>query len=65
MCQSIGIRLFIGKSCRSRDMHLLCAQFKEELMAAMGLNTEEQGSAMAFFRRGYRVCLPLPRVVCN
>ena len=37
-------------------MCLLCAQFKEELMAAMGLNTEEQGSAMAFFRRGYRVC---------
>ena len=26
-------------------------------MAAMGLNTEEQGSAMAFFRRGYRVRL--------
>ena len=24
-------------------------------MAAMGLNTEEQGSAMAFFRRGYKV----------
>lgn len=29
--------------------------FKEELMMAMGLNTEEEGSAMAFFRRGYKV----------
>jgi len=29
--------------------------FKEELMIAMGLNTEEEGSAMAFFRRGYKV----------
>lgn len=28
---------------------------KEELMAAMGLNTEEEGSAMQFLRRGYRV----------
>lgn len=28
--------------------------FKEELMAAMGLNTEEEGSPMAFFRRGYK-----------
>ena len=27
---------------------------KEELMAAMGLNTEEAGSAMAFLRRGYK-----------
>jgi hypothetical protein len=27
---------------------------KEELMAAMGLNTEEVGSAMAFLRRGYK-----------
>jgi hypothetical protein len=32
-------------------------QFKEELMIAMGLNTEEEGSPMAFFRRGYKVCL--------
>lgn len=30
-------------------------QFKEELMASMGLNTEEEGSPMAFFRRGYKV----------
>lgn len=29
--------------------------FKEELMISMGLNTEEEGSAMAFFRRGYKV----------
>lgn len=28
--------------------------FKEELMASMGLNTEEEGSPMAFFRRGYK-----------
>lgn len=27
---------------------------KEELMAAMGLNTEEAGSTMAFLRRGYK-----------
>lgn len=27
---------------------------KEELMAAMGLNTEEEGSTMAFLRRGYK-----------
>lgn len=26
-------------------------------MIAMGLNTEEEGSAMAFFRRGYKVPL--------
>ena len=29
-------------------------EVKEELMAAMGLNTEEAGSAMAFLRRGYK-----------
>jgi hypothetical protein len=34
-------------------------QFKEELMIAMGLNTEEEGSPMAFFRRGYKVTLVL------
>lgn len=28
---------------------------KEELMEAMGLNTEEAGSTMAFLRRGYKV----------
>ena len=28
---------------------------KEEMMAAMGLNTEVEGSAMQFLRRGYRV----------
>jgi hypothetical protein len=30
-------------------------EFKEELMEAMGLNTEGEGSAMAFLRRGYKV----------
>ena len=30
-------------------------EFKEELMNAMGLNTESEGSAMAFLRRGYKV----------
>lgn len=30
-------------------------EFKEELMSAMGLNTEGEGSAMAFLRRGYKV----------
>lgn len=29
-------------------------EFKEELMNAMGLNTEAEGSAMAFLRRGYK-----------
>ncbi|KAI3429268.1 hypothetical protein D9Q98_005365 [Chlorella vulgaris] len=29
-------------------------EFKEELMSAMGLNTEGEGSAMAFLRRGYK-----------
>lgn len=29
-------------------------EVKEELMAAMGLNTEEEGSTMAFLRRGYK-----------
>ncbi len=53
------------RTCRLRDMCLLCAQFKEELMAAMGLNTEEQGSAMAFFRRGYRVCLLVTLDTCH
>eukprot|EP00873_Tetraselmis_striata_P001072 jgi/Tetstr1/421336/TSEL_012307.t1 len=28
---------------------------KEEMMEAMGLNTEEEGSTMAFLRRGYKV----------
>lgn len=32
---------------------------KEEMMLAMGLNTEEEGSAMAFLRRGYKARLPL------
>jgi len=27
---------------------------KEEMMAAMGLDTEEEGSAMQFLRRGYK-----------
>lgn len=27
---------------------------KEEMMEAMGLNTEEKGSAMEFLRRGYK-----------
>jgi hypothetical protein len=27
---------------------------KEEMMAAMGLNTEEEGSSMEFLRRGYK-----------
>lgn len=31
-------------------------EFKEELMDAMGLNTEGEGSTMAFLRRGYKVC---------
>jgi hypothetical protein len=30
-------------------------QAKEEMMEAMGLNTEEEGSTMAFLRRGYKV----------
>ena len=29
-------------------------EVKEELMAAMGLNTEEAGSVGAFLRRGYK-----------
>eukprot|EP00887_Chlorella_sp_A99_P003238 scaffold9.g3238.t1 len=29
-------------------------EFKERLMAAMGLDTEAEGSAMAFLRRGYK-----------
>jgi hypothetical protein len=28
---------------------------KEEMMAAMGLDTEEEGSALQFLRRGYKV----------
>lgn len=30
-------------------------EFKEELTRAMGLNTEAEGSPMAFLRRGYKV----------
>ena len=33
-------------------------------MSAMGLNTEGEGSAMAFLRRGYKVRLGLPAVLC-
>ena len=42
----------------SESAGCLGLQFKEELMAAMGLNTEEEGSPMAFFRRGYKVSSP-------
>lgn len=35
-------------------------QAKEEMMEAMGLNTEEEGSTMAFLRRGYKVGHPHP-----
>ena len=45
---------------RGRSVAWLGMQFKEELMMAMGLNTEEEGSAMAFFRRGYKVGRNLP-----
>ena len=31
-------------------------------MASMGLNTEEEGSPMAFFRRGYKVSAALPHL---
>ena len=30
---------------------------KEEMMATMGLDTEEEGSALQFLRRGYKVQL--------
>jgi len=41
--------------CVSEDRQRFnLGNFKEELMIAMGLNTEEEGSPMAFFRRGYR-----------
>ena len=33
---------------------------KEELMSAMGLDTEVEGSAMQFLRRGYKVCPAVP-----
>ena len=29
-------------------------EVKEELLDAMGLNTEEEGSALQFLRRGYK-----------
>ena len=45
--------------------YLRVLQFKEELMAAMGLNTEEQGSAMAFFRRGYKVITAVDPVLTS
>ena len=35
----------------------LQGEAKEEMMLAMGLNTEEEGSAMAFLRRGYKARL--------
>ena len=37
------------------DRRYQLGEFKEELMSAMGLNTEGEGSAMAFLRRGYKV----------
>lgn len=30
-------------------------QVKEELLISLGLNTEEEGSALQFLRRGYKV----------
>ena len=47
----------VGAHLRQRADSVGCVwlQFKEELMIAMGLNTEEEGSPMAFFRRGYKV----------
>lgn len=38
---------------------------KEEMMLAMGLNTEEEGSAMAFLRRGYKARLPQTSHSCS
>jgi hypothetical protein len=34
---------------------------KEELMSAMGLDTEIEGSAMQFLRRGYKVRLAITK----
>ena len=39
----------------SHQCFFLQGEAKEEMMLAMGLNTEEEGSAMAFLRRGYKV----------
>ena len=38
---------------------------KEELMSAMGLDTEVEGSAMQFLRRGYKVCPLCPAIVSS
>ena len=39
---------------------------KEELMSAMGLDTEVEGSAMQFLRRGYKVQPSFPfRLGCS
>jgi hypothetical protein len=42
-------------TCLECECALAQGEAKEEMMLAMGLNTEEEGSAMAFLRRGYKV----------
>lgn len=43
-------------ACIAEDeMRYNLGEAKEEMMAAMGLDTEEEGSAMQFLRRGYKV----------
>lgn len=42
-------------ACIAEDaMRYNLGDVKEEMLAAMGLNTEEEGSAMQFLRRGYK-----------
>ncbi len=49
-------------TCAECECVLVQGEAKEEMMLAMGLNTEEEGSAMAFLRRGYKV---QPRPACG
>lgn len=43
-------------SVAERQERFNLGEVKEELLTAMGLNTEAEGSALAFLRRGYKAC---------
>ncbi len=55
MMRALFVTLFLT-CCTAEDRgRYTLGEFKEELMRAMGLDTEGEGSAMQFLRRGYKV----------
>lgn len=56
LCKQVMLKQDSGEyACIAEDLvRYNLGEVKEELLAAMGLNTEEEGSAMQFLRRGYK-----------